>query len=113
MKKVKNEHLSELIRKEISNIIQYEMKEKRVGLVTITDVRVNNDLSLAKVYYTILDREDRIEEDIDNLVHSKGFIRSALAKKLSTYKCPDLQFVYDESLETGNRIDSILKDLDL
>ena len=113
MKKVKNEHLAELIKNNISNIVQFEMKERRVGLVTITDVEVNNDLSMAKVYYTILDKEERIEEDKQNLKKAKGFVRSSLAKKLSTYKCPDIEFIYDESLEKGNRIDSILKDLDL
>ena len=113
MKKVKNEHLAELIRKVVSNIIQFDMKERKVGLVTVTDVEVNNDLSIAKVYYTILDRADRIDEDVENLKKAKGFIRSTLAKRLATYKCPDIVFVKDESLETGNRIDSILKGLNI
>jgi len=113
MKKVKNEHLAELIRKEVSNIIQFDMKERKVGLVTITDVEVNNDLSIAKVYFSILDKKERIEEDIENLKKAKGFVRSTLAKRLSTYKCPDIVFVKDESLETGNRIDSILKELNI
>ena len=104
---------SDWTKESMFNIIQFDMKERKVGLVTVTDVEVNNDLSIAKVYYTILDRADRIDEDVENLKRAKGFIRSTLAKRLSTYKCPDIVFVKDESLETGNRIDSILKGLNI
>ncbi len=111
MKSVSNQRLANLIQKEISNIIQFEMKEKHVGLVTITDVEVTSDLSHAYVYYSILDNPDRIEEDKANLKHAAGFIRTALSKKLSTYKCPKLVFRTDDSIERGNRIESILKEV--
>lgn len=108
---IKTERIAQLIKKEISDIIQFSMKERRIGLVTITDVEVTNDLSIAKVYFTIMDRKDRIEEDIMNLKRAKGFIRTTLSKRLKTYKVPDLIFIQDDSLEIGNRIDNIIKDI--
>ncbi len=111
MKSVSNQKLANLIKKEISNIIQFEVKDRKMGLVTVTDVEVTADLSYAYIYYTILDNPDRKEEDIRNLEHAGGFIRTSLSKKLNTYKCPKLIFRLDDSLEKGNRIDSILKDV--
>lgn len=111
MRKVNNDRLAQLIQKDISNIIQFDMKERRVGIVTITDVELSGDNSQAKVFFTILDTPSRVEEDVQNLKRAKGFIRSTLAKKIHTYKVPELIFVYDESLDRGNRIDAILRDI--
>ncbi len=97
------------IKKAISDIVNFEVKNN-IGLVTITDCEVTTDLEYLTVYYTVLSNKDRkkAKEGLDN---SKGFIRSSLAKKVSMRKVPNITFKYDESYETGNRIDSLLEEI--
>ncbi|MDD3923475.1 MAG: 30S ribosome-binding factor RbfA [Erysipelotrichaceae bacterium] len=109
--RIRTERLAQTIKKEVSEIIQFSLKDRRVGFVTVTDVTVTNDLSFAKIYINILDDEIKAKERFDNLKKAKGFIRSELAKKLTTYKVPQLIFIFDESLKKGNRIEEIIKNL--
>lgn len=108
---VKSDKVAGLIQKEISSIIQFEMKDPKLGFVTITDVRVTNDLSIAKVYVSFLGQQARKEAGMHVLERSKGFLRSELAKRLSMRKVPELKFLQDDSLERGNKIEKILSDL--
>lgn len=107
----KSERMGGILLKEISEIIQFELKDPKVGFVTITDVKVSSDLSIAKVYVSFLGKEERKEAGMKALKRSKGFLRSELAKRLTIRKTPDLVFLHDESLEKGNRIERILFDL--
>ncbi|MDD2591388.1 MAG: 30S ribosome-binding factor RbfA [Erysipelotrichaceae bacterium] len=109
--RIRTERLAQTIKKEVSEIIQFSLKDRRVGFVTVTDVTVTNDLSFAKIYINILDDEIKAKERFNNLKKAKGFIRSELAKKLTTYKVPQLIFIFDESLKKGNRIEEIIKNL--
>lgn len=105
----KQERLDVILQKEISQIIQFELKNPKLGFVTITDVQVTKDLSQAKVFVSFLGKQERNEAGLAVLNHSKGFIRSTLAKRLTIRKCPDLIFVQDRSLEQGNRVEAILR----
>ena len=111
MASTKNEKMNNILEKAISEIIQFEMKNPKLGFVTITDVQVTNDNSYAKVYVSFLGKEQRNEAGLKILNQSKGFIRSELAKRLSIRKTPDLIFLLDKSLEQGNKIEEILKDI--
>lgn len=106
---VKSERLAQTILKELSRTIQNDLKDNKVGFITITDVKVTNDLSIATIYVNFLGSEDRNEAGMKALEHSKGFLRSELAKKLTMRKVPELKFEIDKSLENGNRINDILK----
>ena len=97
--------------REISNILQFELKNPKLGFVTVTDVQCTKDLSLAKVYVSFLGKQDRNDAGLRVLNQSKGFIRSNLAKKIKIRKMPDLIFVQDTSLEQGNKIEKILHDI--
>ena len=108
MSNVKQERIAGIIKKNLSEIIQTDLKDKNVGFVTITDVEVTNDLSFAKVYVTFFDKK---EERLEALKNAKGFLKTALSKTMDTYKVPELIFVLDESLEKGNRIEQIIDDL--
>jgi len=108
---IKNERIAQIIKKEISDIIQFSLKDERVGFVTVTDVEVTKDMSYAKIYINILDKEEKINSRFEHIKKAKGFIRSELAKRMSTYKVPDLIFVIDNSLQKGNKIDDIIKNL--
>ena len=106
---MKKEKMNNIIQRELSEILQTEVKDQQIGFCTITDVSVTNDLSIAKVYVSFLNKN--IKKSMNALERSKGYIRSLLAKRLTIRKCPELQFVLDTSLEYGNKIESIIHDL--
>lgn len=105
---VKAEKIAGIIQKEISEIIQFQLKDPKIGFITITDVTVTNDLSIAKVYVSFLGQKPREEAGMKGLNRSKGFIRSELAKRLKMRKVPELHFFIDDALERGNRIEEII-----
>lgn len=103
--------IDEEFKKEISSIINYDLKEPTVtGLISVTRVKVTPDLKYAKVWVSILNAKN-IEETLKGLAKSSGFIRSELAKRINLRYTPELSFVIDDSLEYGERIDNILKDI--
>ncbi len=103
--------IEEEYRKELSQIIGYELKNpNETGLISVTKVKVTNDLKFAKVYVSILNAKN-IKETIAGLKKSSGFIRSELARRVNLRNTPELIFELDDSLEYGARIDSILKDI--
>lgn len=104
---VKIDRLNNTFVKEISKIIHDEVKDKEVGFVTITDVRITNDLSFAKVYITSLN--DNREKVLNTLNKASGFIRSMLCDKVKIRKMPEIHFVYDESIEYGKKIEDIIE----
>lgn len=105
---VKLERITQIVRKEISDIIQFSLKDPSIGFITVTDVEVTNDLSYAKIYVSFLGKAERKEAGLRALESAKGFMRSELGKRMSTYKVPQLIFLLDDSIEKGNRIDSII-----
>ena len=103
--------IEEEYRKELSQIIGYELKNPNVtGLISVTKVKVTNDLKYAKVYVSILNSKN-IKETIAGLKKSAGFIRSELAKRVNLRNTPELIFELDDSLEYGAKIDTILKEI--
>ena len=108
---LKADRISGIIQKEVSEIIQFSLKDPKVGFITITDVSVKNDLSIAKIYVSFLGQDARKEAGMKALERSKGFIRSELAKRMSIRKVPSLVFLADDSLEKGNKIEKIIADI--
>lgn len=106
---MKKEKLDNIIQKELSSILQFEVKDPQIGFCTITGVDVTRDYSIAKVYVSFLDKHTG--KRMKALERSKGYIRSLLAKRLTIRKCPELQFVLDTSLEYGNKIENIIQNL--
>jgi len=106
---IKTERLGNVLHKEISNILLTEIKDEDLKFVTITKVDLSSDLSYAKVYFTVLDIENK-EKVIKDLNGAKGFIRSILMKrKIQIRTMPELHFVYDDSIEYGNKIEELIK----
>ena len=101
------------IKREVNEILQKKVRDPRVQGVTITDVQMLGDLSVAKVYYTILSNlaSDNQKAQI-GLEKATGTIKRELGHNLKLYKIPDLTFVKDESIEYGNKIDEMLRNLD-
>lgn len=107
----KKERMEKILEREISNIIFQDIKDERIKFVTITNVNITNDLSIATVFYTVFGNENQINASIEALSEAKGFIRTILSKRIEVKKTPDLRFKYDESYEQGNKIDAILNNL--
>ena len=104
--------VNEELKRNLSNIIDQEVKNSNVtGMISVTKVKVTNDLSIATVFYTIIGDENQIVSTKKNLEDAKGFIRSKLSKVLEIRKTPELRFKYDESFEYGNKIEEILRNL--
>lgn len=108
----KIERLEKILEREIGTIL-LNSKDARLRFVTITKTRLTNDASICTIYYTVLGDKNQQESTSKNLENAKGYIRSSLGKSLEIRKIPELLFKYDESLEYGNRIDNILKGLNL
>ena len=103
--------IDEEYRKEISNIISYKLKNPNItGLISVTKVKVTNDLKYAKIYVSILNSKN-IKDTLAGLKKSSGFIRSELARKVNLRNTPELIFELDDSMEYGAKIDSILKEI--
>ncbi len=107
---IKQERVSDALIEQISYILETEVKNKDIKFVTITDVKVTNDLSFAKVYFTVLNK-DKLKETLSALKSASGFIRHELRDRVDIRQIPELTFVYDESIEYGEKIESILSSL--
>ncbi len=110
---LKKERLQSEILRHLTMIIRDDVKDSSVGYVTITDVILNNDSSIARVYVTFLDKYQKNEFRLAALNKAKGLIRSKLAKRLKIRKCPDIIFILDTSLKNANRIDEIINEINM
>jgi len=110
MNNIKVERLNSSIKREISIILANEVKDENIKFVTVTAVKTARDLSNCKVYVTVLNQE-RKNETMESLKTAKGFIRSALAQRLSIRHIPEVDFVYDESIEYGMKIEKKIKEI--
>lgn len=105
------ERINEELKKEISHIINYELKNPNItGLISVTKAKITPDLKYAKVYVSILNSKN-IKETLAGLKKSSGFIRSEVAKSINLRITPEIIFELDDSIEYGAKIDSILKDI--
>lgn len=107
---IKIDRIASNLVKEISYILATEVKDSDIKFVTVTDVKVTNDLSFAKVYVTILDNNKK-EQTMRALKNANRFIRSQLFERVDIRHIPELNFVYDESIEYGNKIENIIGNL--
>ncbi len=103
--------INEELKREISNIINYEVTNSKVtGMVSVTSVKISPDLRYAKVSVSILNSRN-IKQTLAGLKSSSGFIRSRIAEKVNLRTTPELVFELDDSMNYGERIDTILKDI--
>lgn len=103
------QRLESLALRELSLILHRDAKNNYLSHITVTEVRITNDLSYMTVYFTFY--QGKVENYLEALNDCKGYLRSELAKKLKARKMPDLIFKYDEALEYGNHINDILSSL--
>jgi ribosome-binding factor A len=104
----RSRRIAEQIQRELSEVIRLELKDPRVGMLTITDVEVSQDYSHAKVFFTTLGDAAKVSETVAGLARAAGFLRSQLAHRLKLRIVPQLQFKYDESVERGMRLSRLI-----
>lgn len=110
MRTQRQERVGQLLREEISRIIERQLKDPRIGMVTITDVEVTPDLRHARVFVSIYGNEDEARQSFEAIERAAGFIRSELAKEhLRIRYLPELEFRRDESIARGARIFELLE----
>lgn len=108
---LRSNRVGEQMKKELGEIIGRKIKDPRIGFVTVTDVQVTGDLQQAKVFISVLGDEEQRENTLKGLAKAKGFIRSEIGQRIRLRKTPEIIFEFDESIDYGNRIDTLLYQL--
>jgi len=108
----RRQRVADQIQKELAGLIQREMKDPRLGMVTVSAVDVSRDLAYADVYITILGKNDDDErkQTLGILTRGGGFLRSKLARAMKLRIVPTLRFRYDESIERGVHLSNLIED---
>lgn len=103
--------VADQIQKELARLIQFEMKDPRIGFATVAGVKVSRDFAHAEIYISVLGKDDDEEakkDTIDALNHGAGFLRSSLAKAIKLRTVPRLKFHYDNTVENGNKLSLLI-----
>ncbi|MBQ9615109.1 MAG: 30S ribosome-binding factor RbfA [Selenomonadaceae bacterium] len=108
MSQLRVEKLQELIKQEISQMILQELKDPRIGFVTVTQVEVTGDLREAKVYVSIMGGDEQVKESWQGLQSSLGFIRREIGKRIRLRFTPEISFALDKSLDYSAHIQELL-----
>jgi ribosome-binding factor A len=102
------DRVNQLVREEISHLLQRELKDPRLGFVTVTEVAVSKDLRSGKVYVSVLGTDEQWESSLQALQSARGFIRNWLAPRLRMRAVPELTFLPDRSMAHAARIQTVL-----
>ena len=108
MSQLRIEKIQELMKQEISNIILRDLKDPRIGFVTVTQVEVTRDLSQAKVYVSLMGNEKQVADCWDGLSSSLGFIRREVGHRIRLRVTPELILMIDKSLDYSEHIQKLL-----
>ncbi|MEC9490429.1 MAG: 30S ribosome-binding factor RbfA [Halanaerobiales bacterium] len=111
MKNKRAVRVGELLKEEISQIVLREMKDPRIGFVSVTDVVVSGDLRHAKVFISVYGSNKEKEETLAGLQQAQGFVRKLVGERVKIHHTPEIIFRYDDSIENGVHISEIIKDL--
>ncbi|MCE0558733.1 MULTISPECIES: 30S ribosome-binding factor RbfA [unclassified Motilimonas] len=107
----RSQRVAQQIQKEIAGILQRDVKDPRIGMVTVSSVEVSRDLAYASVYVTLFNLEnDSIEESMKGLSEASGYVRMLLGKALRLRIVPEIKFVYDNSLVEGLRLSGLVSE---
>jgi ribosome-binding factor A len=102
------QRIGDQIQRELMELLRTELKDPRVGRVTITGVEVAGDHAHAKVFFTHLAGIEKAADAVEALSHAAGFLRRELGRRLQIYSVPQLHFVYDDSIESGLRMSKLI-----
>ncbi|MBS0357999.1 MAG: 30S ribosome-binding factor RbfA [Proteobacteria bacterium] len=109
----RSDRIAELIQQELAQLIQFEVKDPRItSMITVSAVRVTRDLEHAKVYITVFGDAEQEKICLKILNHAASFFRRELSHRIDMRVVPELTFVYDHSLEEGNKIADLLRNIE-
>ncbi|OPX54894.1 ribosome-binding factor A [Oceanospirillum multiglobuliferum] len=106
----RTDRISEQLQKELARLIQFEVKDPRLGMVTVNQVKISSDLGYADVYITVLNKDTEAEakEDVEVLRRASGFLRTQIGKAIKLRTVPQLRFHYDASVVYGQKLSSLI-----
>jgi ribosome-binding factor A len=105
------ERIQEQVREEVSQMLATEVRDPGVGLVTVTRTKVTGDLSLARVYWTIIGDAEELKKTQKALERATPFVRRLLSERLSLRRSPEVKFIYDQSVAAQDRIEQIIQEI--
>ena len=106
----RSRRVAEQIQRELAELVQLDLKDPRVGMITLTGVDVTSDYSHAKIYFSLLGDQERLKQALDGLNSASGYLRSQVAHRMKLRIMPALHFVHDPSIEEGMRLDKLISD---
>lgn len=108
----RTDRVADQLQQELAVLIQREVKDPRLGMITVSGVTVSRDLGYADVYITLLGDNEagRIKENLAVLKRAAGFLRSQIARRIKLRHVPELRFHYDESVVRGQRLSSLIEE---
>lgn len=107
----RSDRVGDLIKAEISDILLKQVRDPRTRHVTVTDVKMTDDLRLSKVFFVSMGDDVSAGEAGEGLERASGFLRRELGKRLRLRYVPELRFIFDKSFEYGDRIERLISDL--
>lgn len=103
----RSERVAEQVRRDLADLIRTELKDPRVGMISLTEVELTPDYAHAKIFFTTLNSE-HLEEIMRGLKRASGFLRRELGRRIHIHTLPELHFVYDDSLERGSSLSQLI-----
>ena len=101
-------HLEETLRRIIASALDLEVEDPRVGYVTVSEVRLNRDRTVAQVFYTVLGGDEERSTSLEGLKRCRGYLRQIIGDQIRLRTVPELRFVYDDSLDRSFRVEEAL-----
>jgi ribosome-binding factor A len=105
----RKDRVSEQTRRELAELIRTELKDPRVGMISLTDVEITADYAHAKVFFSTLAGSENLPAVMEGLQKASGFLRRELGKRISIHMTPQLHFVFDQSLERGADLSKLIQ----
>lgn len=105
------ERIAEQVREEVSQILATELSDPRIGLVTVTRVKVTPDLSLARIYWTMMGDAAQRKQTTKALSRAAAYVRHLLSTRMTLRRSPEVQFLFDQSVAAQDRVEQILQEL--
>ncbi|MGD8571808.1 MAG: 30S ribosome-binding factor RbfA [Gammaproteobacteria bacterium] len=106
----RTDRVADQIQRELASLIQLEVKDPRVGMVTITAVQVSREFENARIYFTVLGDDKVRESTMEGLTRAAGFLRRELAHRLKLRSTPELHFVYDQSIDNAAKMSKLISE---
>ncbi|GHT93315.1 ribosome-binding factor A [Betaproteobacteria bacterium] len=104
----RGQRVAEQIRRDLAEMIRLEVKDPRVGFISLSEIELTPDYAHAKVYFTSMDGAESVPGILEGLTRASGFLRRELGKRVRIHTIPELHFVYDRSVEEGSRLSQLI-----